>query len=187
MPEFEGALGFPSAGDDLPRVPTGTWGPLRFASLHPEHDLADLLAPLDRLASLPALEGLVEGSPATDVRDYEVGAHWALYVENYLEGLHVPFVHAGLNEALDFGAPSTRLLAGEYRQVVPRLTNSIREMMTRGELARAAYWLALLSRSHAALGGFGDAEDCLEQAARLASRLIRAAIPPMNRFLRCCT
>ena len=32
--------------------------------------------------------------PARD-RDYIVQAHWALYVENYLEGLHIPFVHPG--------------------------------------------------------------------------------------------
>jgi choline monooxygenase len=28
---------------------------------------------------------------ATRSRDYLVKAHWALYVENYLEGFHVPF------------------------------------------------------------------------------------------------
>ena len=33
--------------------------------------------------------------------DFEIAAHWALYVENYLEGLHIPFLHPGLNEVLD--------------------------------------------------------------------------------------
>ena len=39
-------------------------------------------------------------------RDYTVEAHWALYVENYLEGLHIPFVHPGLMQALDLAAPT---------------------------------------------------------------------------------
>ena len=34
-------------------------------------------------------------------RDFEVDAHWALYVENYLEGFHVPFVHPSLHRTLD--------------------------------------------------------------------------------------
>jgi len=97
MPEFEAAAGFPRAEDDLPRVRSGTWGPLRFASLAPAHALSELLAPLERIAFLP-LGGLV----AEDVRDYEVDAHWALYVDNYLEGFHVPFVHPTLNEVLDW-------------------------------------------------------------------------------------
>ena len=40
-------------------------------------------------------------------RDYFVNAHWALYCENYLEGFHIPFVHQGLNEAIDYGAYTT--------------------------------------------------------------------------------
>jgi choline monooxygenase len=40
-------------------------------------------------------------------RDYSVNAHWALYCENYLEGFHVPFVHQGLNRAIDYGTYRT--------------------------------------------------------------------------------
>jgi len=42
-------------------------------------------------------------------RDYTVQANWALYCENYLEGFHIPFVHAGLNAVLDFKNYSTEL------------------------------------------------------------------------------
>jgi choline monooxygenase len=37
-------------------------------------------------------------------RDYTFDAHWALYVENYLEGLHIPFLHAGLAAAIGWDA-----------------------------------------------------------------------------------
>ncbi|MES1225150.1 MAG: SRPBCC family protein, partial [Bacteroidota bacterium] len=33
----------------------------------------------------------------------------ALYCENYLEGFHIPFVHAGLNTVIDFGNYTTEL------------------------------------------------------------------------------
>lgn len=100
MPEFEGALEFPRPADDLPVVPSARWGPLRFVGLSPAHGFHDLVTPLREHLSFLPLDELV----AEDVRDYEVGAHWALYIDNYLEGFHVPFVHPTLNEALDFNA-----------------------------------------------------------------------------------
>jgi choline monooxygenase len=42
-------------------------------------------------------------------KDYYVQANWALYCENYLEGFHIPFVHAGLNQVLDFGEYTTEI------------------------------------------------------------------------------
>ena len=46
--------------------------------------------------------------PARD-RDYAVHAHWALYVENYLEGFHIPFVHGALNDVVDYGSYTSEL------------------------------------------------------------------------------
>ena len=40
---------------------------------------------------------------------FKVKANWALYCENYLEGFHIPFVHAGLNAVIDFGNYTTEL------------------------------------------------------------------------------
>jgi choline monooxygenase len=54
--------------------------------------------PLDKYVFRPELS-----------RDFRVGAHWALYCENYLEGFHIPFVHAALNEVIDFGDYTTEL------------------------------------------------------------------------------
>ena len=41
--------------------------------------------------------------PSRD-RDFLVHAHWALYVENYLEGFHIPFVHPALDRAVDYAS-----------------------------------------------------------------------------------
>ena len=42
-------------------------------------------------------------------RAFEFEAHWALYVENYLEGLHIPHVHPGLQAAIETATYTTDL------------------------------------------------------------------------------
>lgn len=107
MPGFEDVVGFPSAADDLPKVPSGTWDKLLFASAAPAFPLEDLLAEMRaRVGWLPLREFTFDPSLS---RDYLVRASWLLYVDNYLEGFHVPYVHAGLAGMLDFGAYRTEV------------------------------------------------------------------------------
>ncbi|MBL8744881.1 MAG: Rieske 2Fe-2S domain-containing protein [Phycisphaerae bacterium] len=107
MPEFERVAGFPASSDHLHKVSFGTFGKLIFASLDPAFPLEDLLADLQaRIGWLP-LERF-DFDPSRS-RDYLVHANWALYCDNYLEGFHIPFVHASLNEAIDYGSYTTEL------------------------------------------------------------------------------
>lgn len=107
MPEFEEAQGFPRPADHLGRVPHGAWSRFRFASLEPSIRLAELVEPLDRLCGfLPAANARFDAARS---RDYLVRCNWALYVENYLEGFHIPYVHASLAGALDYGSYRTEL------------------------------------------------------------------------------
>jgi choline monooxygenase len=100
MPEFEGVEGFPSASDDLPRVPFGQLGKLLFASLSPACPFEDLVADLKtRCGFLPFERAVFD---ATRSREYLVQANWALYCDNYLEGFHIPYVHGGLAQAIDY-------------------------------------------------------------------------------------
>jgi choline monooxygenase len=105
MPEFDGAEGFPSARDHLPRVPFETWEKLIFASLAPAVPLDEVLRPVrERCSFLPLAQAAFDPGRS---RDYLVNANWALYVDNYLEGFHIPYVHAGLAQAIDYGSYST--------------------------------------------------------------------------------
>jgi choline monooxygenase len=107
MPEFERAVGFPRPADNLPRVAFGEFGPFLFASLAPAFPLDDLLAEVRaRVGFLPLAEAVFDPGRS---RDYLVRANWALYCDNYLEGFHIPFVHAGLAGALDYGSYRTEL------------------------------------------------------------------------------
>ena len=99
MPGFEGARNFPSASDDLPQLVLDDWAGHAFTSINPRWPLQAWLGGMrQRLAWLPMHTWRADASRS---RSFEFDAHWALYVENYLEGLHIPHVHPGLNQALD--------------------------------------------------------------------------------------
>ena len=107
MPEFKEVKDFPTAEDNLRQLPLFQWGPWLFASLEgrfaPQLFLKEMM---DRLSWLP-LDKFVFRPELS--RDFTVRANWALYCENYLEGFHIPFVHAGLNAVIDFGNYTTEL------------------------------------------------------------------------------
>lgn len=145
MPEFEGVDGFPAASDDLPRVALGVWERLIFVSLRPKAPFpAWLSAVRGRLDWLPMRSAVFDPSRS---RDYLVQANWALYVENYLEGFHIPYVHAGLADVIDYGAYTTELFDGGSLQVgVSRGADAVfRQPAGSVDAARAIaayyYWL----------------------------------------------
>ncbi|MFQ5679587.1 MAG: SRPBCC family protein [Gemmatimonadota bacterium] len=106
MPEFEEAEEFPSPRDDLPRVALERWGPFLFGSLEPAVPFREWVAPLEERVGFLPLDGL-EADPATS-RGYRIRANWALYVDNYVEEFHIPYVHGdSLGGALDYGAYRT--------------------------------------------------------------------------------
>jgi choline monooxygenase len=115
MPEFEETRDFPGERDHLARVPLGAWGRLLFAALDPRVPLAEHLAPVRaRCDWMPVDEARLD---PTRSRHYHVRANWALYCDNYLEGFHIPFVHASLAGALDYSAYRTELFAWSCLQV----------------------------------------------------------------------
>ena len=136
MPEFKETKNFPLATDNLRQVPFGTWANHGFAALQPIAPLAEFLdAMKTRMHWLPVEDFQLDAERS---RDYVVDAHWALYVENYLEGFHIPFVHAGLNDVVDYGS---------YRSELHRYSNVQLAMAKEGEHAFAS-----------PLGSAGDAE-----------------------------
>jgi choline monooxygenase len=107
MPEFKEVENFPSRDDDLPALKLFKWNKWLFTSVNPIYpddlffrDMMERVSwmPLDEFKFDPALS-----------RTFHIKANWALYCENYLEGFHIPFVHAGLNAVIDFGEYATEL------------------------------------------------------------------------------
>ena len=107
MPEFEGTKGFPSAADDLARVPLERFERFLMVALRPAMPFDDVARGLRaRLATMPWNALVFDEAGA---RDYLVNANWALYVDNYLEGFHIPYVHSSLATTLDYGAYAVEL------------------------------------------------------------------------------
>jgi choline monooxygenase len=124
MPEFQEAKNFPKSDDNLPAVPFETWANHGFACVDPVATLDAFLGDMAvRQGSMPVTR--LRHESAQD-REYSVNAHWALYVENYLEGFHIPFVHAALNEVVDYGGYTNELF---------RFSSLQRAMAKPGELA----------------------------------------------------
>ncbi|HVU59126.1 MAG TPA: aromatic ring-hydroxylating dioxygenase subunit alpha [Puia sp.] len=114
MPEFKEVKDFPAANDDLTSLPLFQWGKWLFTSLGGGG--ATMAGGLPRDLFLQDMISRLQWLPLNDFvfrpdlsRDFTVRANWALYCENYLEGFHIPFVHAGLNSVIDFGNYTTEL------------------------------------------------------------------------------
>ena len=98
-PELDGIEQFDRAAFSLPRFRVATWLDLVFVNLDPvapslEEYLGDLTTRFDtrRFASA----GLAHR------KEWEIGCNWKVYVDNYLEGYHIPIVHPSLFRELDY-------------------------------------------------------------------------------------
>jgi choline monooxygenase len=107
MPECEGALNFPRPEDSLPKVQFAQFGNLIFASLDPAFSFESLISEMKKRIGWMPIDSFVF-DPTTS-RDYLVQCNWALYCENYLEGFHIPYVHASLNNLLDYSNYSSEI------------------------------------------------------------------------------
>ncbi len=107
MPEFKEVENFPTEHDNLTQLPLFQFGKWLFTSLNPKYPAEKFLSEMfNRVGWMPFED--FQFRPELS-KDYKVKANWALYCENYLEGFHIPFVHAGLNAVIDYGNYTTEL------------------------------------------------------------------------------
>ena len=107
MPEFKEARDFPRPEDDLPRLAFQEWAGQAFVALETAVPFEAFLG--EALASVADDPVAQLTHDASRDRSFDVNANWALYVENYLEGFHIPFVHQGLNEVVDYSSYASEL------------------------------------------------------------------------------
>ena len=80
-------------------------------------------------------------------RTYEMKCNWKTYVDNYLEGYHLPSVHPGLNRELDFNAyvvePNARYVRqfSPIRGAQPGDTTPRRYPESREDLTTDYFWI----------------------------------------------
>jgi choline monooxygenase len=118
-------IGTPEAGEmkdfdrtchGLPPVRAEIWGPIVFACL--DEAAPPLLEILGKIPVESAAHDL--GSMrAVARRDYPIACNWKVYVDNYLEGYHLPTVHPGLYRELDYANYRVDTFASYSAQVAP--------------------------------------------------------------------
>jgi choline monooxygenase len=107
-PEMHEAADFDLAAVRLPQAHVAEWQGLVFASLGATGATAtafdEIVAGIDE-----RLAGSLAGYVFDRRVSYEIRCNWKAYVDNYLEGYHLPRVHPALNRLLDYRSYRTEL------------------------------------------------------------------------------
>jgi len=98
-PEFDGVECFSKEANRLPEFKVDVWGPLVFVNL--DSDCAPLSETLEDLPARLADRDLASMRLAAR-KDWYIDCNWKVYVDNYLEGYHIPIVHPSLMRELDY-------------------------------------------------------------------------------------
>ena len=120
MPMFEGAENFPRPCDHLHQLQLQQWKRFLFTSIAPKADFDQMVKRLDERLYHMDMETWRHAPEYSKV--YTVKANWALYVDNYLEGFHIPFVHEDLVSIIDLGNDNLVLQIGYGKAGDPSLT-----------------------------------------------------------------
>jgi len=115
-PEFEGAQEFHPEQFALRPVRVEEWFNLIFVNLDPSAEpLVKSLGELPRQAARFPFPDM----KLSERRTYDMKCNWKTYVDNYLEGYHLPSVHPGLNRELDYNAYMVEPYERHVRQFSP--------------------------------------------------------------------
>jgi choline monooxygenase len=105
-PEMATAEGFDIASVRLPQLQVRVWQGLVFAASDHAADFDALVAGIaERIGAARALTDYGHHQRI----GYDIACHWKVYVDNYLEGYHLPHVHPELNRMLDYRSYRTDL------------------------------------------------------------------------------
>jgi choline monooxygenase len=115
-PEFDGVEDFDPADFGLAPVLLEEWFNLIFVNLDPE------AGPLDEsLGELPTSTEKFDfkSMKFSERRTYEMNCNWKTYIDNYLEGYHLPSVHPALNREVNYNAYTVEPYPQYVRQWTP--------------------------------------------------------------------
>jgi choline monooxygenase len=147
-PEFDGVAEWRREDVCLPQVRVFEWGPFIFVNLDDDAPaFLDIFGEIDREITAKGFE--IGNMAALERRDYEVACNWKVYVDNYLEGYHVPIAHPGLYRELDYDAyrvDTFRYHSSQYAPIRPSKDGDIqgrdrRYIRDESEAEALYYWV----------------------------------------------
>ena len=118
QPEFDGVEDWDRSKVCLPQYRVEVWGPFVFVNLDPSapplaevfgaipDEIAEMNCPIDRLRF-------------SRRRDYVIECNWKVYIDNYLEGYHLPAAHPSLFRELDYAQYRVETFRYYSSQIAP--------------------------------------------------------------------
>ena len=138
-PEFEGVREFDRNAERLPSARAECFGPLLF--VNPDANGPSLA---EWLGDIPKETAPLGFDRMTFVKrvEYQLDCNWKVYVDNYLEGYHIPIVHPGLFKQIDYSRYAVDTFRYYSRQDSPiRVEDSVyRRNLSEGESPQALYY-----------------------------------------------
>ena len=143
-PEFEGVENFDKDNFGLIPIRVETWGGFAFVNMS-----GDAPSLKEYLGNIPAETEHFDFSSMRRVerREYVIQANWKVYVDNYLEGYHLPIAHPGLFKEIDYAqyrVDTFRYYSSQYAPIRPvRTEDSAGRVYTQlqGDDRAFYYWL----------------------------------------------
>lgn len=100
-PEFEGVANWRREEVCLHPLQVEAWGPFIFVNLDPTAPpMRDIYGTIHDEISAKGYH--IANMQMVERRDYLIDCNWKVYVDNYLEGYHLPIAHPGLFKELDY-------------------------------------------------------------------------------------
>lgn len=100
-PDFEGVENFKKEQFGLLPMQVQTWEQFIFAKLAGKKDALNLYDLFDDIPALTKHVNIAQMKLAARC-DYVINCNWKVYVDNYLEGYHVPIIHPSLMREIDY-------------------------------------------------------------------------------------
>ncbi|MDQ2933417.1 MAG: Rieske 2Fe-2S domain-containing protein [Chloroflexota bacterium] len=134
-PEMEATEDFRKEDFGLMPIRVDRWGPFVFVNLDPEAPaLADVMGTIPAEVASAGYD--VDRMRSVERREYLIECNWKVYVDNYLEGYHLPIAHPQLYKELDYDSYRVEEFRFYSKQHAP-----IRELKPGEELGRDRRYL----------------------------------------------
>lgn len=142
-PEFEGVLDWDKSTVCLPGFRVETWGPYVFVN---QGGAAPPIAEVfgDIPAEAAKIGCAVEQLEFAERREYVIHCNWKVYIDNYLEGYHLPAAHPGLFRELDYAqyrVDTHRYYSSQYAPIRPPRPGLDKRRYASDGLNALYYWI----------------------------------------------
>lgn len=148
-PEMEGTANFKHEDFCMPTVKVEQWGPFIFVNLDPDAPAMKDTSYGKIMAETKRKGWNLDAMSHFERRDYEIDCNWKVYVDNYLEGYHLPIAHPALFRELDYDqyrVDTFEQYSSQYAPIRPASADSPKDRDRRyvrdeGEAEALYYWI----------------------------------------------